>query len=92
MAEVERLERLRKMLDQLEKEYYENCDGLGWDYNERMQDFCRWICGEIERLERKINEVERLKKALEREEHPLVRQIIRDKIEELEKEREKNEV
>ena len=29
--------------------------------------------------------LEQLKKALEREEHPLVRQIIRDKIEELEK-------
>jgi len=37
--------------------------------------------------ERSVEEIERLKKALEREEHPLVRQIIRDKIEELEKER-----
>ena len=37
--------------------------------------------------ERGINEeIEHLKKALEREEHPLIRQIIRDKIEELEKE------
>ena len=33
-----------------------------------------------------VEEIERLKKALEREEHPLVRQIIRDKIEMLEKE------
>ena len=37
--------------------------------------------------ERGTNEgIERLKKTLEREEHPLIRQIIRDKIEELEKE------
>jgi len=43
-------------------------------------------------IERRIDEkVERLKKALEKEEHPLVRQIIRDKIEELEKECEKND-
>ena len=43
-------------------------------------------------VERRINkEIERLRKALEKEEHPLVRQIIRDKIEELEKEREKND-
>lgn len=46
----------------------------------------------VAEVERGIDEeVERLKKALEREEHPLVRQIIRDKIEELEKEREKND-
>jgi len=38
--------------------------------------------------ERGINEeIERLKKALEREEHYLVRRIIEDKIEELEKKR-----
>ena len=38
--------------------------------------------------ERRINEeIERLKKALEREEHHLVRRIIEDKIEELEKKR-----
>ena len=37
--------------------------------------------------ERGINEeIERLKKALEREEHYLVRRILKDKIEELEKE------
>ena len=43
-------------------------------------------------VERRIDEeIERLKKALEKEEDPLVRQIIRDKIEELEKEREKND-
>ena len=42
--------------------------------------------------ERGINEeIERLKKALEREEHYLVRRILKDKIEELEKEREKND-
>jgi len=35
--------------------------------------------------ERSVEEIERLKKALEREEHPLIRQIIRDRIEELEK-------
>ena len=36
--------------------------------------------------ERRINEeIERLKKALEREEHHLVRRIIEDKIEELER-------
>ena len=41
--------------------------------------------------ERGINEeIERLKKALEKEEHYLVRRIIEDKIEELEKEREDN--
>ena len=41
---------------------------------------------------RRINgEIERLKKALEREEHYLVRRILKDKIEELEKEREKND-
>ena len=41
-------------------------------------------------LEREFNgELERLKKALEREEHPLIRQIIRDRIEELEKERDR---
>ena len=40
----------------------------------------------VAEVERRIDEeVERLKKALEREEHPLVRQIIRDKIEELER-------
>ena len=40
---------------------------------------------------RGINEeIERLKKALEKEEHYLVRRIIEDKIEELEKEREDN--
>jgi len=42
----------------------------------------------VAEVERRINkEIERLRKALEKEEHPLVRQIIRDKIEELEKER-----
>ena len=41
--------------------------------------------------ERGTNEgIERLKKTLEREEHYLVRRIIEDKIEELEKEREDN--
>jgi len=33
-------------------------------------------------------ELERLRKALEREEHPIVRMVIMDKIEELEKEAE----
>ena len=43
-------------------------------------------------VEQRINEeIERLKKALEREEHYLVRRILKDKIEELEKEREKND-
>ena len=41
--------------------------------------------------ERSVEEIERLKKALEREEHPLIRQIIRDKIEELEKGAKKND-
>ena len=42
--------------------------------------------------ERRINEeIGRLKKALEREEHPLIRQIIRDKIEGLEKGAKKND-
>ena len=36
--------------------------------------------------ERSVEEIERLKKALEREEHPLIRQIIRDRIEGLIKE------
>jgi len=37
-------------------------------------------------VEQRINEeIERLKKALEREEHHLVRRIIEDKIEELER-------
>ena len=45
----------------------------------------------VAEVERGINEeIERLKKALEREEHYLVRRIIEDKIEELEKEREDN--
>ena len=39
----------------------------------------------VAEVERRIDEeIERLKKALEKEEHLLVRQIIRDKIEELE--------
>ena len=37
-------------------------------------------------------ELEQLKKALEREKHPLVRQIIKDKIEELEGSVRKHEV
>ena len=37
--------------------------------------------------ERSVEEIERLKKALEREEHYLVRRIIEDKIEELIEER-----
>ena len=45
----------------------------------------------VAEVERGINEeIERLKKALEKEEHYLVRRIIEDKIEELEKEREDN--
>ena len=40
--------------------------------------------------ERSVEEIERLKKALEREEHPLIRQIIRDRIEELMKERDRH--
>ena len=83
---VTEVERLRKLLNELEQEYYENCDGLGWDGNEQMQIYCRSLCEQIEKLERKISEeIERLKKALEKEEHPLVRQIIRDMIEGLEK-------
>jgi len=40
----------------------------------------------VTEIERRIDEeIERLKKALEKEEHSLVRQIIRDKIEELER-------
>ena len=35
--------------------------------------------------ERSVEEIECLKKALEGEEHPLIRQIIRDRIEMLEK-------
>ena len=41
--------------------------------------------------ERSVEEIERLKKALEREEHPLIRRIIRDRIEELEKGRGRND-
>ena len=40
--------------------------------------------------ERSVEEIERLKKALEGEEHPLIRQIIRDRIEMLEKERDRH--
>jgi len=46
----------------------------------------------VTEAERRINEeIERLKKALEREEHYLVRRILKDKIEELEKERDKHD-
>jgi len=42
-------------------------------------------------IEWSIEEIEHLKKALEREEYPLIRQIIRDRIEELMKERGRND-
>ena len=41
--------------------------------------------------ERSVEEIERLKKALEKEEHYLVRRILKDKIEELEKGVKKND-
>ncbi len=56
MAEVERL---RKLLSQLEKEYYENCDGIGWDFNRQMQDYCKWLCEQIEKLEKRIEALEK---------------------------------
>jgi len=56
---VAEVERLKKLLDKLEREYYENCDGIGWDGNERMQDYCFWICDMIEKLEKRIETLEK---------------------------------
>ena len=56
-----------------------------WKLCEELTDDS-WMIDEEEAIEKEPNaELERLKKALEREEHPLVRQIIRDRIEMLEK-------
>ena len=52
------VERLKKLLNELNQEYYENCDGFGWDFDRRMQDYCKWICEEIERLEKRIKMLE----------------------------------
>ena len=60
-----------------------------WKLCEELTDDS-WMIDEEEAIKKEPNaELERLKKALEREEHPLVRQIIRDKIEMLEKERDR---
>ncbi|MFA4640918.1 hypothetical protein [Pyrococcus kukulkanii] len=55
---MDELERLRKLLKELEREYYEKCDGQGHDFNPFMQEYCTWLSIEIERLEKKIKERE----------------------------------